>query len=168
MSQHNSGRDSKPPFNPVDLIEDMAMGHDWTYQRSHSDEIMIDLDARWSDYRLQFFWQADFNVLHLATAIDLPLETKFYPEIFELISCLNYRLMIGHFEFAMENNLIAYRLSQYFDPPKIVKIQLIENLIELSLSEVDRFYPAFQLVAGGDKTAQEAMSVTMLDTVGEA
>jgi len=167
MSSHPSHRDFKN-FNPIDLIEDMAMGQDWAYQRTESEEIMIDLDAKWAEYRIQFFWQRDFNVLHLAMAIDMPFDPSLYGQVFELIACLNYRLVMGHFEFSLENHLIAYRLNQYLESPKMIKMSHIENLIHLSLSEVDRFYPAFQLVTSKEKTAQEAMSVALLDTMGEA
>lgn len=168
MSYQNSLREQKSAFNPIDVVEDMAMGNDWPYQRISTDEIMVDLEGRWSEFRLQFFWHSDFHIMHLAAIIELPIDVKIEKEMFELIACLNYRLIIGHFEFTPENRLAAYRISQYYDPPKSAKSSGIEDLIDFALAEIDRFYPAFQFVALGDKSAQEAMSVALLDTMGEA
>jgi hypothetical protein len=40
--------------------------------------------------------------------------------------------------------------------------------MEIAVSECDRFYPAFQFVIWGGKSAAEAIGAAMLDTVGEA
>lgn len=168
MTQNSSSKEPKTAFNPIDVVEDVAMGHDWTYQRVNSEEIILDLEARWSEFRLQFFWHKDFQMMHIACLIEMNIDKKIEKEIFELIACLNYRLIIGHFEFAEENRLVAYRVTQYYDPPRMAKAAVFEDLIDFALTEIDRFFPAFQFVALGDKSAQDAMSVALLDTMGEA
>jgi hypothetical protein len=49
-----------------------------------------------------------------------------------------------------------------------VSAEQVEDLVELALVECERFYPAFQLVIWGGKTAEEAMTAAILDPVGEA
>ena len=49
-----------------------------------------------------------------------------------------------------------------------VSAEQVEDLVELALVECERFYPAFQLVIWGGKTADEAMTAAILDPVGEA
>ena len=44
----------------------------------------------------------------------------------------------------------------------------VEELIEVAMTECERFYPAFQFVVWGGKTAEEAVMAAMLETVGEA
>jgi hypothetical protein len=169
MSQNHPPKDfPKNGHNPIDVLEDLAMGQDWPYQRVSWEEIIIDFDGRWSECRFQFFWQKELQIIHMATLIEGPIDPKIKKEMHELIACLNYRLVLGHFEFIAEGQVVAYRLSQYFDPPRMAKVTLLEELIEYALNEIDRFYPAFQFVALGDKTAQDAMSVTLLETMGEA
>ncbi len=44
----------------------------------------------------------------------------------------------------------------------------IEDLVDIALNECERFYPAFQFVLWGGKSAQDAVAAALLDTVGEA
>ena len=42
------------------------------------------------------------------------------------------------------------------------------DLVDIALSECERFYPAFQLVIWGGKPAEEAMATAMIEPIGEA
>jgi hypothetical protein len=53
------------------------------------------------------------------------------------------------------------------DTPR-ASVEQVEDLVDIALSECERFYPAFQFVIWGGKTASEAVSAAILDTVGEA
>ena len=44
----------------------------------------------------------------------------------------------------------------------------MEDLVDNALFECERFYPAFQYVLWGGKSAGEAVSAAMIETVGEA
>ncbi len=44
----------------------------------------------------------------------------------------------------------------------------VEDLVDIAVSECERFYPAFQLVVWGGKPAEEAMAAAMIDPIGEA
>jgi hypothetical protein len=44
----------------------------------------------------------------------------------------------------------------------------VEDLVDIALSECERFYPAFQLVLWGGKKPADAMAAAMIDPVGEA
>jgi hypothetical protein len=47
-------------------------------------------------------------------------------------------------------------------------VEQLEDLLEIALTECERFYPAFQYVVWGGKTPTEAMDAALLTTVGEA
>ena len=49
-----------------------------------------------------------------------------------------------------------------------VNSEQIEDLVDIAVSECERFYPAFQLVVWGGKPAEEAMAAAMIDPIGEA
>ena len=44
----------------------------------------------------------------------------------------------------------------------------IEDLVDIALTECERFYPAFQLVVWGGKGAEDAIAAAMIDPQGEA
>ena len=44
----------------------------------------------------------------------------------------------------------------------------MEDMVDAAIMESDRFYPAFQHVIWGGRTAHESVSAAMVDTIGEA
>lgn len=44
----------------------------------------------------------------------------------------------------------------------------VEDLIDIAISECERYYPAFQYVIWGGKRPDEAMQMALLDPQGEA
>ena len=49
-----------------------------------------------------------------------------------------------------------------------VSSELLEDLVDIAVTECERFYPAFQFVIWGGKSATEALTAAMLETEGEA
>jgi hypothetical protein len=49
-----------------------------------------------------------------------------------------------------------------------VSNEVIEDLIELGITEADRYYPAFQLALWGGKSTDEAIAAAILEPMGEA
>jgi len=47
-------------------------------------------------------------------------------------------------------------------------VEQIEDLVDIALTECERFYPAFQLVVWGGKGPGDAITAAMIDPVGEA
>ena len=44
----------------------------------------------------------------------------------------------------------------------------LEDMIDIAITECERFFPAFQFVLWGGKTPTEALQAAMLECVGEA
>jgi hypothetical protein len=44
----------------------------------------------------------------------------------------------------------------------------IEDMVDIAITECERFFPAFQFVLWGGKTPEEALQMAMLECVGEA
>jgi hypothetical protein len=47
-------------------------------------------------------------------------------------------------------------------------VEQLEDLVDIALTECERFFPAFQFVIWGGKSASEAIGAAMFETVGEA
>jgi hypothetical protein len=47
-------------------------------------------------------------------------------------------------------------------------VEQLEDLVDISVSESDRYYPAFQFVIWGGKTPKEALDAALIEVVGEA
>ncbi|MBV8614258.1 MAG: hypothetical protein JOY66_10870, partial [Acetobacteraceae bacterium] len=44
----------------------------------------------------------------------------------------------------------------------------LEDMVDIAITECERFFPAFQFVLWGGKTPREALEAAMLECVGEA
>jgi hypothetical protein len=158
----------EPRINPLDVVERLAAGHDWSFERSSEDEITILVTGKWTDYQVSYTWMGDIEALHLACAFDLKVPERRRGEVQSLVSLINERLWVGHFDVSAEEESIMFRHALLLRGVTGVSAEQVEDLVELALVECERFYPAFQLVIWGGKTAEEAMTAAILDPVGEA
>lgn len=154
--------------NPTDIVEDLLITQEWGYQRLSDTEIAAEVEARWGIYRMQFFWQHDYDIFHLTCFLDTRVSHEHETEFYKLLALLNERVLMGHFELFSDDLTPAYRHSFTLPMNQNAQAEILEHAIALALDETDRFYPAFQLVIAGEKTAKEAASIAVLDTAGEA
>jgi hypothetical protein len=137
--------------------------------RLAQEELVIDLPAQWCEYRLHFVWIEDLEILQIHSTLDLVAkDAPDMGELYKLLSYLNERIMLGHFEIPSDTGCVTYRHSLILRSRTPQTAEFLEELVGITLGECERFYPSFQLVILGNKTADEAASVTMIDTVGEA
>ena len=154
--------------NPLDLIEELVIANDWPFQRSADDEILVEISGRWTDYRLFFVWQEDAYALQFCCRLDAKVPAKVRSTINDLLASINERLWVGHFDVSIEEDSIMFRHALLLRGVSGVSAEQVEDLVELALAECERFYPAFQLVIWGGKSAEEAMTAAILDPIGEA
>src|SRR5580700_4084748 len=57
--------------DPLDVVERMASGNNWPFERTGEDEIGIVVTGRWTNYQVSFTWMHDIEALHLACAFDM-------------------------------------------------------------------------------------------------
>ena len=88
--------------------------------------------------------------------------------IFQLLAMANEKLWLGHFEIWPDEGLPVFRHASLFREGSLASVHLIEDLVEIAVSECERFYPAFQFVIWGGKEPADAMMAALLETEGEA
>jgi len=49
-----------------------------------------------------------------------------------------------------------------------VPAESLEHMVDIALTECERFFPAFQFVLWGGKSPADALAAAMLDCIGEA
>lgn len=75
--------------NPVDVVERMAAGHEWSFARASDDEVTLLIAGRWTDYQLSFTWMPEIEALHLACAFDLKVPERRRSDVLELAALIN-------------------------------------------------------------------------------
>ncbi|MCH8347409.1 MAG: YbjN domain-containing protein [Proteobacteria bacterium] len=155
--------------NPLENIEHVLGVNGWPYERMSDEEISATVKGKWCEYFLRFYWQEEGQILQLACILDLTVPEDRKQQVYETLSILNERLWLGHFEIWDEDNVIMFRhASLAEDGANGISSSNSSMLMEIALTECERFYPVFQFVAWNDNSSAEALDAAMLNTVGEA
>ena len=77
-------------------------------------------------------------------------------------------MWLGHFDVCSDTNLPMFRHAILLRGALGASVEQLEDLVDMALSECERFYPAFQLVIWGGKVPEEAMATAMIEPIGEA
>ena len=95
--------------NPLEVVEHMATGNNWPFERSGEDEIALLVTGRWTEYQLSFTWTREIEALHLACAFDMKVPELRLVEVQQLVALINEQLWIGHFDVWMQNGMVMFR-----------------------------------------------------------
>jgi hypothetical protein len=154
--------------NPLEVVEHMATGNNWPFERSGEDEIALLVTGRWTEYQLSFTWMREIEALHLACAFDMKVPELRLAEVQQLVALINEQLWIGHFDVWMQNGMVMFRHALVLAGGVAASGRQCEAVLASALDACERYYPAFQFVVWAGKSAREAMDSAMFETSGEA
>jgi hypothetical protein len=154
--------------NPLDVVERLASGNDWSFERASEDEITILVSGRWAEYQLSYTWMIDIEALHLACAFDLKVPERRRGEVQALIALINERLWVGHFDNWVEEGLVMFRHALQLPAGIEPSGSQCEKLLGTALDTCERYFTAFQFVVWAGKSAKESLEAAMFETSGEA
>jgi hypothetical protein len=154
--------------NPLDLVEEIVSAHDWPFDRCSNDEIVVDVAGQWCDHHLHFAWLADLSAMHFSCALDMKVPKPKRGSIHALLSLINEKLWLGHFDVSLEEGMPMFRHTVPLRGLRGASVEQLEDLVDSAVTECERFFPAFQFVIWGGKSAAEAMAAALFETVGEA
>ena len=153
--------------HPLAVVEDIAANNNWSFERSGEDEITIVTRGDWTDYQLSFTWMSEIEALHLACAFDMKIPPARHGEVQRLIAAVNEQLWIGHFDLWPQDGTIIFRHAMIFPDAEASAAQC-EALLNLALEACEHYYPAFQFVLWGGKSAEDAIAAAVLECAGQA
>jgi hypothetical protein len=161
-------QESSQVHNPLDILEEIVTANEWLFDRTTEDELIVELAGRWCHYRLFFVWQREIGALQFSCQFDMRVPDGKRGDVNDLLSMLNNRLWLGHFDLEAQQNTPLFRYTVLARNDRAPNVETLEDLVEIALTECERFYPAFQFVIWGGKRPGEAMAAAMIDTVGQA
>jgi hypothetical protein len=163
---HQAETVSRP--HPLDLLERTVEENGWSYERSGRDELNLSVAGRWSDHHFSFTWREDLQSLHLSSAFDMRIhgDTR-RGDVADLLMYVNARLWIGHFDLWPEDGTVVFRHAMIF-PEAHASASQCEALLNLALEACEHYYPAFQFVLWGGKSAEDAVAAAILECQGQA
>ena len=159
----------EPQLNdPLDIIEQVASQSEMNSERVDATELHVNVGVMWRHIAVWFAWRENMRVLQLGAPLELKVPAEKTAEICKLLARVNERVWLGHFDLWSEDNGIVYRngtvLSEMADFDEVQA----EILIRGAAEAFERFYPAFNYVLWGGKTADEAIAASLFETEGTA
>ncbi len=154
--------------SPLDVVEHMAAGNNWPFERAGEDEIGLVVTGRWTNYQVSFTWMNEIETLHLACAFDMKVPETRLADVQKLIAMINEQMWIGHFDVWTQNGVIMFRHALVLAGGVVASGRQCEAVLASALDSCERYFPAFQFVIWAGKSAREAMDSAMFETTGEA
>ena len=157
--------------NPIDLVEDLASANTWRYNRVSDNDLQITIPSKWSELTMFVTWQDEFSALLIACQISsLQTPSELELAMSDLLQDINQKLWLGHFDLSEERKTPTFRytcLMRHMDA--VACLGNIEDVFDVTLDEIERFYPAIQMICAGQvHHNRETLSTAMLQPIGEA
>ena len=154
--------------NPLDVLEQIVAANEWAFERRSDGEMAAEAPGKWCDYGLYFSWSSEISAMSFSCAFDMKVPPEARGKLFELLALANEKLLIGHFGLESEDGVPVFRHSVLLRGAPGASAESLEDMVDIALTECERFFPAFQFVLWGGKGPAEALQAAMLDCVGEA
>jgi hypothetical protein len=154
--------------NPLDILEQIIASNEWAFERRSDGEMAAEAPGKWCDYGLHFSWSHEISAMAFTCAFDLKVPAEARDKLYELLALANDRLWIGHFGIESEDGVPVFRHSVLLRGAQGASAESLEDMVDIAITECERFFPAFQFVLWGGKAPAEALAASMLDCVGEA
>lgn len=154
--------------NPLDVVERVVNANDWPFDRRNEEEMAVQVPGHWCDYSLFFSWNEEMNAVHFTCAFDVRVPVERRRSVQELLALINEKMWLGHFGVWDDEGLPLFRYALPLRGTFGLSREQMEDLVDTAIMECERFYPAFQYVIWGGKSATDAVAMAMVDTVGEA
>ncbi len=161
-------RHDTPAPNPLDVIEQLVAANDWAFDRRSDHEMAAEAPGKWCDYGLYFSWSSEISAMHFTCAIDMKVPERQRAALYELLALANERLWIGHFGMDSDDGMPLFRHSVLLRGATTASAESLEDMVDIAITECERFYPAFQFVLWGGKSPADALQAAMLECMGEA
>lgn len=155
-------------FSPLSVLEELLFQFDWEYTYTSETELTATVEGRWCSYRLFAAWREEVESIVVTAFIDIKIPETKQHDIESLLSAINPRIWLGHFEVEAEEELVVFRYTLTLRGNSTPTIEQMEEIIGAASTECDRLYPALQFVLWGGKTPKEALAAAMMETHGEA
>ena len=109
-------------INPIDMVENIFTAKSFEFERRNINEVVVEVQGKWSNMLLFFAWEASMKCLHMSCLMDVKNNIEDRAKVFELLALGNENLWVGHFSYWTEENMPVFKHSvflnyeeEYFD-----------------------------------------------------
>jgi len=155
-------------IHPIDIVETLAEHNDWDFDRIGDDQIAMAVEGQWRTYSITLAWSHHDETLRMVCTFEMDPPEGSLPRIYELLNGINDQCWAGSFTWWEEQKLMVYRYGLLLSGGQAASPEQIDTLLTAAVLTAERYYPAFQLAAWGDKPAKDALQVAIAEAYGRA
>ncbi|MDF1856845.1 YbjN domain-containing protein [Pseudooceanicola sp.] len=155
-------------LHPIDIVETLAEHHDWDFDRIGDDQIAMAVEGQWRTYSITLAWSGYDETLRMVCTFEMEPPEEKMPLIYDLLNRVNDQCWAGSFTWWDEQKLMVYRYGLVLAGGQMASPEQIDTLIKAAVLSAERYYPAFQLLAWGDRTPADALQVAIAEAYGRA
>jgi len=155
-------------IHPIDIVEHIAEVHDWDFDRVGDDQIAMAVEGQWRTYSITLAWSPSDETLRLICTFDMEPPKDALPGLYETLNAANDLCWAGAFTYWSAQKLMVWRYGLLLTGGQTASAEQISTAIGAAVAAAERFYPAFQLVAWGGQSPEEAMNIAIAEAYGRA
>ncbi len=158
----------RPEQQPLDSVERFISEHGWMHERVSENELTVEIDGRWSTYTIWFGWEVELSCVLVSCPLKLGVPDARRMKLYSLLAQTNERLWVGHFDLFTQGDVPVFRHALLIGGQEFPTDEQLADLLEITITECDRFFPAFKCALEDDVTVEDALQAAIIDPVGEA
>lgn len=149
--------------NPLSVFERLSIAEHYEYERVSDTELHVSLPGLWCHHDVTLTWDVPTEQIKLILSFDGRTPGGRSNDICRLMSLINERLSIGHFDYWDKTGTLVYRNAQSLRGGARLKTEQAQDLIALALDAAERGYPACQYVVWAGKSPEDALTSALVD-----
>ncbi len=153
--------------HPIDLAEALAVSMGLACARDGADRLVIEFEGMWRLYRIAVSLVEDSGMLTVRSGFEMKLGDSAPEQILKVVNHANQLCPFGSFTAHTEEEVFVFGCGQLLGGGAHMTLDHVRRLLETCVSECERFYPAFQMVAYGGKDADSAVKAAVIEPVSE-
>ena len=155
-------------LHPIDIVESLAADHAWEFDRVTDDQIAMAVEGLWRSYAITLAWSPQDETLRLICTFEMEPPEARLSALYDLLNRCNDQIWSGAFTYWAEQKLMVWRYGLSLAGGAVAGAEQLNHMISEAISGCERFYPAFQLVAWGDREPADAIGVAISEAWGRA
>lgn len=154
--------------DPLDAVEALMMAQNWNFTREDN-QINIEVRGQYGAYRIFFIHEDDMHAMQFCVQYDFTIHDDHHLEATQTLAKVNEKLWLGHYEIPSDSNIPTFRYTMLLTGMSGANANAqFGEIIEVALTQCERFYTAFHLLANGHDMNDKTMPLALMETKGAA
>ena len=155
-------------IHPIDIVESIAEIHEWEFDRIAEDQIAMAVEGQWRSYSITLAWSDYDETLRLICTFEMEPPAHRLPALYETLNAINDQCWAGSLTYWAQQKMMIWRYGLILAGGQFAGPDQIDTMIRAAVMSAERFYPALQLVAWGDRDPADALQVAIAEAYGRA